>query len=133
MDTTRDAQIATISSAVRAQLNEINEINKQIDALMKRRDYLRMDLNDMREGRLDRIQDRQTKDKAAAEQSVIVVEKDETKAQPGQSPYYVPYKVKLQDGQSPDSFLSTHITSAMCRHCVIGSYELDDGRVVHYR
>jgi len=57
--------------------DNIADLKKKVAELQKDRKVLKLDIDDLKEGRLDRIEERQKKDKKAKSVSVFTVEKDE--------------------------------------------------------
>jgi TolA-binding protein len=79
----KENQIAEVKKIVLKTLEKINKLDKEIDEtkaeikeLEEQRKILRMDLDDMKEGRLDRISERQAIDKKAKEVSVVIIIKE---------------------------------------------------------
>lgn len=70
---------------------EIDKVKEQLDVLEKQKKMLRMDINDLKEGRLDRIEERQNKDDFAKKVSVVKVEK--TQKQTENDRWYEPWKI----------------------------------------
>lgn len=76
-------QIAKIKEIVKATLSKINDTDTQIDALKEsikkleeEKKLLRLDVEDLKDGRLDRIEERQAADEKARKVSVIIVHKE---------------------------------------------------------
>lgn len=79
----QERQVSKIKDIVKATLQKISDIDSDIDAkkveikeLEEQKKFLRLDIEDLKEGRLDRIEERQTTDKKAKKTSVIIVEKE---------------------------------------------------------
>lgn len=66
-------EIESLKLVIKATLEKINAIEKQIRELEAERKILKLDIADFKEGRLDRIEDRQKNDKKAKEVSVVEV------------------------------------------------------------
>jgi TolA-binding protein len=107
----KENQIAEVKKIVLKTLEKINKLDKEIDEtkaeikeLEEQRKILRMDLDDMKEGRLDRISERQAIDKKAKEVSVVVIIKEkETIIE--RDRWHFPYQIIWQiPYQSPNTF-----------------------------
>ena len=78
-----EKQIAKVKDIVKATLNKIQDTDKKIDELKEEikkleeeKKLLKLDIDDLKEGRLDRIEERQTADVKARRISVIIVKKE---------------------------------------------------------
>ena len=90
----REKEIAQLKEIVKKTLSELEKLKsqkKEVDGKIK---ILKMDLDDLKEGRLDRIEERQQKDPQAKEISVILVKEKEVE-RIIEKPYYVPYYVEI--------------------------------------
>jgi regulator of replication initiation timing len=77
-----ESQIERVKQIVRDTLTGIQKIDDKIDELKSKikeyedeRKLLKLDIDDLKEGHLDRIEERQRKDKKAKKISVVLVEK----------------------------------------------------------
>jgi len=108
----KDKQVQEVKQIVLKTLEKINKLDKDIDGakanvkdLEEQKKILRMDLDDMKEGRLDRIAERQEKDEKAKNVSVVIIIKEkETIIERDRSPWYWPYQVIWQ---YPHTFTTT--------------------------
>lgn len=89
----KDKQIAEIKAVVKRTLEALETCKVQKDEIEKRIKYLRMDLDDLKEGKLDRIEERQTKDPDAKANAVILIIKIKETVREV-SPWYWPYTFK---------------------------------------
>ena len=90
----QEKEVQRVKEIIQKHLNEIDSVAKEQAKLTKRSKILKADLADIKEGRLDRIEERQEKDADAKKHSVIVVKKivrEYRPLQPWYSPYYVDY------------------------------------------
>ena len=86
-----DKQIEKLKEAVKNTLRKIKDLDDDIVKLEDERKILKLDIDDLKAGRLDKIEERQKVDKKAKRVSVIVVEK-EVHHYHG-SPWYQPYVI----------------------------------------
>lgn len=91
----KDKQIAEIKAAVRKTLEEIEKYKEKKEDIEKRIKYLRMDLEDFQEGKLDRIEERQAKDPDAKSYSVIIIIKEKV-IREVPNHWYWPYTITIQ-------------------------------------
>jgi len=106
-DSLKEKQIQEVKQIVLKTLEKINKVEKDISKAKDRvkeledqRKILRMDLDDMKEGRLDRIAERQEKDEEAKKVSVVIIIKEkETIIERDRSPWYFPYAITWQEYQ----------------------------------
>ena len=86
-----DKQIEKLKNVVKDTLRKIKDLDDDIGKLEEERKILKLDIDDLKAGRLDKIEERQKVDKKAKKISVIVVEK-EVHHHHG-SPWYQPYVI----------------------------------------
>jgi len=89
----REKQVETVKKIVQKTLEKIDELNKRIDELQEERKILKMDLEDLKDGKLGRIQERQVKDEKARQTSVVIIEREVIRDHSYPVPYPVPYPV----------------------------------------
>lgn len=136
-------QVAAIKEVVLRTLRKLDEVKKKIKDLQEEERILKMDIDDLREGRLDRIEERQKKDEKAKEVSVAKLEKADATLQV--NPWYNPYKITWVAPQWPYStavYCSSSsanvevgtftVTGSLARESVAGAYDVS-GHVVHLR
>ena len=112
-----DKKIEKLKDVVKDTLHKIKDLDKQIDELESERKILKLDIDDLKAGRLDRIEERQKVDKKAKRVSVIIVEKEvhHHHYTPWQQPYvihYVPYYPPVINPVYCDNFTTTGGQSA---------------------
>jgi hypothetical protein len=112
-------------------LEELQKVDKTIRELQQKKRFLKMDIDDLKEGRLDRIVERHEKDEDAKSASVVLLHKGE--ADRGESPYYWPYNVTWKDDSGHFAEGQVQINCSVARHNVVGTYSLPNGEVVHLR
>ena len=71
-----DKQVEKIKTIVKDTLQKIRDIDDEIKELEDDRKILKLDIDNLKEGRLDRIEERQKVNKKAKKISVIIVEKE---------------------------------------------------------
>ena len=91
-----DKQIEKLKNVVKDTLRKIQDLDKEIVKLEEERKILKLDIDDLKAGRLDKIEERQKVDSKAKQVSVIIVEKEvhHYHGSPWYQPYiihYVPY------------------------------------------
>lgn len=92
----RAKQVAEIKAIVRQTLEKLDTIKKDIKKLQDKKKILELDIDDLKEGKLDRIADRQAIDPEAKKVSVVVIIKEkEVVREVG--PWYWPYQVIWQE------------------------------------
>ena len=130
----RDKQIEEVKHIVKATLEKIGSLKdrkKEIESEMK---ILRMDLDDLKEGRLDRIEERQKKDKKAEETSVVKIVK-EIEHHHHYDRWYEPYKIywynqpSITLGIDTNTFTDDYITYGGA--AVGGNFTGSGGNVVY--
>ncbi len=72
----REKQIQEVKNIVVKTLEKLKTIEEQIKELESERKILRMDIDDLKEGRLDRIEERQKADVKAKQASVVEIVKE---------------------------------------------------------
>lgn len=96
----KEKQISEVKEIVKRTLERLAEVDKDIDKLQERKKYLKLDLEDLKEGRLDRIEERQEKDPKAKNYSLVIIIKEKV-IERITSPWYVPYHVTWVDTNLP--------------------------------
>ena len=90
-------QIKKVKEIVKRTLSKIEDVKKDKAEVDKRLKYLKMDLDDLKEGKLDRIEERQSKDPEAKKHSVVIIIKEtivkEIPIYDRFSPWYWPYTI----------------------------------------
>ena len=92
----KEKQVAEVKAIVRQTLEKLDGIRKDIKKLQDKKKILELDIEDLKEGKLDRIADRQAIDPEAKKVSVVVIIKEkEVVREVG--PWYWPYQVIWQE------------------------------------
>ena len=119
----REQQGEIIKSAVKATFEKLATIESALSDMQKVKSALKRDLNDMAEGRLDRIAERQSMDEVSKKESVFGIMAKVEIGSKTTSPWYVPYLLALtgQDGQD--------VNNSIAKTYAKGSYKLDNGEI----
>lgn len=88
----KEKKIDEVKRIVLKTLERIDELVKEKGALEEKIKILRMDIDDLKEGKLDRIVERQEKDEKAKNTSVVVIIKEKEVIREV-SPWYWPYRI----------------------------------------
>ena len=100
----REKQVAEVKKIVTKTLEKLDAVRKDIKALREQEQALKLDIDDLKEGRLDRIAERQEKDPEAKKVSVVLIIKEKEVIRehyPVYNPYYWPYTVVWQTPYIP--------------------------------
>jgi hypothetical protein len=119
----QEAEIKKIKDIVRSYLTKIQEKKEKEDEVRKERLALEKDLDDLKAGRLDKIEERQGKDPIHDKVTIIEIhriEKEYIPYQPWRSPWVVEYKWVTPNyyatcsNTSLQGVSATFTTSAQC-------------------
>jgi len=152
----QEKQVQEVKEIVAKSLEKLEEVKKKIDALRAEEKILKMDLEDLKVGKIDRIVERQEKDPKAKEVSVVVIIKEREVIRET-NPWYWPYRVIWNEPYRPvwytnsdvycggnSSFSSNAdqfqtldqpvgmINCSVAKEAAIGTYEVN-GHPVHLR
>lgn len=86
----REKQVTEVKKIVLKTLEKIKEQEKIRDDASKKVKILKMDIDDLKDGKIDRIVERQEKDEEAKRTSVVIIIKETVN---NYSPWYMPYRV----------------------------------------
>jgi hypothetical protein len=151
----KDKQIEEVKKIVSKTLERLEEVKKNIKELNDKRKILEMDIEDLKEGKIDRIVERQEKDPKAKEASVVVILKEKEVIREV-NPWFWPYTViwpttvpvwtggavtyantanfsTLTEGSS-QNFVGacSTISCSVAKEATIGTYDVN-GHPVHLR
>lgn len=87
----KEKQINEVKEIVKNTLIELDKAKKQKEKIEEKIKYLKMDLDDLKAGKLSLIEERQEKDPKAKDYSVVIIVKEKIVREV--SPWYVPYQV----------------------------------------
>ena len=121
----REKQVMIIKEAVRLSFEKLEELEKQKSIIQNEIKLLKHDLFDLKDGRLDRILERQTINEETKSVSVIVVSKPASVGS-NISPWYEEYDFKVLQ---PEGTLDCKINNSLTKIHASGSYKLKDGSI----
>jgi hypothetical protein len=120
----KQKQVSVIKEAVQLTFEKLEELERQKNSLQNQIKVLKHDLFDLKDGRLDRVLERQMLNEEAKSISVIVVSKLTTNGvSSNASPWYEEYEFKVLDGES------CKINNSLTKTHASGSYKLKDGTI----
>jgi len=136
----RNKQFRIIKEAIKGELGKLEEKKKQRRELDKEIKIHKQNIDNIREGRLDLIEERQRKDEKAKAVSTIIIEREKIIERPypypvepwPYKPWYEPYRIwygtadDMTGGYSSD-FMT--INCSVAKDASPGTYELADGTV----
>ena len=122
----KQKQIAIIKEAVQLTFEKLEEIEKQKNNLQNQIKILKHDLFDLKDGRLDRVLERQSLNEEVKTISVIVVTELPKGVSVNVSPWYVDYELKVMQ---PEGSLDCNINNSITKIHASGSYKLKDGSI----
>jgi len=136
-------QFAVIKEAIKRTLEKLEEKKKQRKELDEEIKILKQDIDNIREGRLDLIEERQKKDEKARETSTIIIEREKIvekpypypvepypyPIKPWHEPWYQPYRIWWTTATDSTSGSYEIINCSMAKDASPGTYELADGTV----
>lgn len=115
----REKQVEEVKRIVTKTLEKLDAVKKELKANHEQERILKMDIEDLKEGRLDRIAERQEKDPEAKKVSVVVIIKEkEIIREYIPSPWYFPYQVIWQTPYVPTYTSPIYTNNTI--HCTSG-------------
>ena len=142
----RKKQFKVIKEAIKGELEKLEEKKKKRRELDQEIKIHKQNIDNIREGRLDLIEERQRKDERAKAVSSIIIEREKIVERPypvpfpnkpWYEPWYVPYKIWCGTADDHTSYINTG-TSFMTVNCSVakdaspGTYELSNGKVTSF-
>ena len=95
-------QVAEVKEIVKKTLLEVEKLKEQEDDIKEKLKILKLDIEDLKLGKLERIKERQEKDPLAKKVSVIIIkEKEIIKEREVPSPWYQPYYIEWNTNTYP--------------------------------
>jgi len=91
----REKQVGEVKRIVVKTLEKLEDVRKNLKKLQEEEKILKMDIDDLKDGRLDRISERQEKDPESKKVSVVLIIKEKEVIREV-SPWYWPYTVVWQ-------------------------------------
>jgi len=90
-----EKQVAEVKEIVKRTLLEIEKLKDEKGNIEEKLKILKLDIDDLKEGKLERIKERQDKDPKAKEVSIIIIKEKETiRERDIPSPWYQPYYIQ---------------------------------------
>jgi hypothetical protein len=102
-----EKQVSEVKKIVQETLKKLEVVKGKIKELHEEKKILELDIDDLKEGKIDRIVERQEKDPKAKEVSVVIIikEKETIRENNHYNPWYVPYHTFWQtEYTSPTRF-----------------------------
>lgn len=148
----KDRQIEKVKEIVKATLEKLESLKEKKKDIEEQIKILKLDLDDLKQGRLDRIEERQSKDKRARETSIFQIIKI-VEEHHHYDHWYQPYKIVYTPcdyyWSGPTIDLSTTpvgdnnftitgnsdsytINCSVAKDYAAGTYEID-GRIINFR
>lgn len=124
-----EEEIKKFKDMIKSTLEKLEDFKKQKEALEKKIKILRMDIDDFKQGRLDRIEERQKKDPLAEEVSVVKVKKKN-------GSYEVPIKAVWEVTYGDlvyRSYDSCCVSGYFASNFTTGTYALNTGTIINLR
>ena len=118
----RAVQCEHIKQIVKATFEKLTHTEAILSDNQKIKSALKRDLSDLAEGRIDRIVERHEIDAISKENSVFQVAPKIEVGSQNNSPWYIPYLVKL-DGEEME------VNNSVAKTYSKGSYKLDNGEI----
>jgi len=120
-------QITVIKQAVKHTFERLEALEKEKNDVQNKIKILKHDLFDLKDGRLDRILERQSMDDETRTISVVIVAKVPAVAgQSNASPWYEEYKVSVL---GDNGVVDCNINNSITKTNASGSYKLADGSI----
>jgi len=95
-------QVAEVKEIVKRTLLEVEKLKEQEGDIKDKLKILKLDIDDLKQGKLERIKERQDKDPLAKDVSVIIIkEKEIIREREVPSPWYQPYYVEWNTNAYP--------------------------------
>ena len=151
----KEKQISKVKEFVKRTLEKLEILKKDEGEIKEKIRVLKLDLDDLKEGRLDRIEERQKKDKNSEKVSVArIIKKEVIEHHYHSSPWYVPYIIEWNipvitttpnvycDATSTNFCLTSSatssytngitVTNSVAKDSCAGTYLIGD-HIVHFR
>lgn len=91
-----EKQVQEIKKIVTETLKKLDDVKSRIKELQDEKKILELDIDDLKEGKLDRIEERQQKDPKAKKVSVVVIIKEKETIREVSNPWFIPYRTIWQ-------------------------------------
>jgi hypothetical protein len=148
-----EQQVAEVKKIVKRTLEKVEKLKKERAEVDEQIKILKMDLDDLKEGHLERVAERQEKDERAKGISVVVIIKEKV-IERDMSPWYWPYRITWNERNYPINPIhqwtctntagevtygcdsgysnSVYLNNSVAKNNAIGTYDVS-GDIVHFR
>jgi len=139
----RKKQFRIIKKAIKGELEKLEEKKKKRKELDEEIKIHKQNIDNIREGRLDLIEERQRKDEKAKAVSTIIIEKEKIVEKPYPypvetwpiKPWYEPYRIWCTTNDCTDyvntgSYMT--VNCSVAKDASPGTYELNSGKVTSF-
>lgn len=123
----KQKQVTIIKEAVSTTFEKLEELEKQKNSIQNSIKILKHDLFDLKDGRLDRILERQSLDGEVKAISVIAVTKETSVNSSSSSPWYEEYGLNVQ--KPGEAIVDCKVNNSLTKIHASGSYKLKDGSI----
>lgn len=123
----KEKQLMIIKEAVQLTFEKLEEYELQKNMIQKNIKLLKHDLFDLKDGRLDRILERQAINAEVKSISIIVVSKPASNA--NVSPWYEDYDFNVIRSSDKASSEGCKVNNSLTKIHASGSYKLNDGSI----
>lgn len=121
----KSKQISAIKDIIRLTFEQLQSLVKTRNSLEEQIKLLKLDLIDLKEGRLDRIHERQDMNEACKDVSILrITKKDDSQSK--NNPWYINYEITFNLDAVP---ISININNSITKMHAAGSYKLEDGTI----
>lgn len=127
-DSNNEKKVEIIKRVALSTLEELEKTEILLSELQKKKSSLRRDLLDLKEGRLDRIEERHMADQDSKSASIFTVEKKVVVNSKETSPWYIPYLIAFKDSDGEYKIeRDLDINNSITRIHAAGTYKLVNG------
>lgn len=122
----KQKQISSIKEIICLTFEQLQVLEKMRNRLQEQIKVLKLDLLDLKDGRLDRIYERQCIDESCKETSILGISKKEGQGEG--NPWYISYEIIFNSHQE-DAPLTIYINNSLTKLHASGAYKLKDGTI----
>ena len=124
----KQKQIAQVKALVQATMDKIHKLEVERNKVQDEIKVLKHDLYDLRDGRLDRILDRQCTDEACIGVSVIFISAPD---KPAANPWFTEYGIGMRNAGEEAPLVLVNLNNSLVKTHAAGTYKMCDG-VIKY-
>lgn len=125
-DEIKQKQISGIKEIVQRTFEQLEALEKTRSSIQEEIRILKHDLFDLKDGRLDRILERQGMNENIDKISVLKISKCLNAGRPATNPWYEEYEISYEVDGIPITF---KLTNSFSKAHAAGSYKLKDGSI----